>query len=275
MEETDLELFETYVGLCFDNLIIRDDFPSISWVQNLLENFISCGKKFETLIYENGMHLSREVMNHLISPYLHVCLNSLELINGIREGVDYLLECHIRLNMVRMILQGQNVGRSELYSARAFLNDLEALIENEKESNYALAARIIEDNEEIDMHLEPPRLFRTRVSRLWSASKQLDLLKANLSLPTAVDNRETNQLADSVYTMACAHYMTMWCLVAALPCQGRPIDIRFYVNCMEGFKWYEDFTYIWSRIHDESIMEENRHCSGLLREASVMEQLSW
>ncbi|XP_059637432.1 uncharacterized protein LOC132279467 [Cornus florida] len=107
----------------------------------------------------------------------------------------------------------------------------------------------------------------------WSASSQLDLLGAKLSIPTPGESRASNLLANSVFTINCVQFITLWCSVAALPCQGRRLETRFFPEgSMEEYTWYKPLGLIWNRINVAGCNVENLTCSGLLTEVCQIER---
>ncbi|XP_059636136.1 protein BYPASS1-LIKE-like [Cornus florida] len=265
-----LENFQIHVKERFRALIARSDPLSLSWIRQLFKVFLSCLKEFKELLDHNGRDLKRGVRNRLISPCVFICLRSLELLNGIRDGLLYVEEWGGEVLKMLLLLCTPNVGRPQFDKARNALNRLSISIQNEKESNWALADSM-EENEG-NLNLEPARRFSSRVSRMWSASMQLKLLRTSLFLPTLGDNAVTNGIADSAFTMGCVQFTVLFCLVAAVPCQGRRIDASFFEEHMSPYRWYEPLHSIWKKIYEEARKAENLYCCGLLNEVCLIEQ---
>ena len=293
VEEEELEGFQKLVTERFADLCSSesddDDLLSLAWLRKLLDAFLSCQENFRLILFKHTSMLSKPPMDRLLSDYFDRTVKALDLCNAIRDGIQHIRQCHNLVHIVLCALNPNsnpnlNLGEAHFRRAKKALIDLSiviAMMDDHKESqsqsnanairnrsfgrnNFAAAASSSSSSSPRSLgHFRP---LSWSVSRSWSASRQLQAIGNNLVMPKG------NSLAVPVFTMNWVLLLTMWALVAAIPCQDRGLQVHFYIP--RQFVWAGPVLAVHERIMEESKKRERRNACGLLKEFLHIEKTS-
>jgi hypothetical protein len=181
------------------------------------------------------------------------------------------------------------LARGQIRRAKKALIDLSIAMLDEKDSNSNAAAIAAHRNRSFGRNnasgssssssnhnnhrssgLAHFRSLSWSVSRSWSAARQLQAIGNNLVAPKGNELVASNGLAVSVFTMNWVLLLTMWALVAAIPCQDRGLQVHFYIP--RQLVWAGPVLSVHERILEESKKRDRRNACGLLKEIHQIEK---
>ncbi|XP_059653387.1 protein BYPASS1-LIKE-like [Cornus florida] len=277
--ETELESFQKQVSDRFHALsaVSAEEFLSITWIQKLLDAFLSCQEEFRVILCNNKARLSKPPLDRVVSEYFERSIKALDICNATRDGIEKirLWQKHLEIILCALDSQQRMIGEGQFRRARKALMDLALMMLDEKESGSVFSHRnrsFGRQNTGKDPHRKPghSRSLSWSVSRSWSATKQLQLISNNLFPPRGNEILATNGLAIPVFTMSYVLMFVLWALVAAIPCQDRGLQIHFSIP--RQFSWGTPLILLHDRIVEESKKRDRRNSNGLLKEIYQIEK---
>ncbi|KAL6504479.1 hypothetical protein OROGR_026402 [Orobanche gracilis] len=280
-QEIKSEAFQRKVANRFHDLAAADDdLLSISWLQKLLDVFLSCQEDINAIISNNKASLNKPPMDRHVSDFFERSVKALDVCNAIRDGIEQIRQWQKQLQIVLCAFGNNNrtIGEGQFRRAKKALVDLALCMLDQKESHTALAHRnrsfgrnnTNNNNVQKEKGLGHFRSLSWSVSRSWSAARQLQAISSNLVAPRANEIMSTNGLNLAFFTMSYVLLFVMWCLVAAIPCQDRGLQTHFLAT--KQFPWAGPILSLHERIMEESKKRDRRNSCGLLREIYEIEK---
>nr|GEX25283.1 BYPASS-related protein [Tanacetum cinerariifolium] len=243
---------------------------SVSWISKLLDGFLSCQEQFTVLLSKNKACLSKHGLETSLSDYYERSLQSLDVCNAIRDGVEELKLWTNQIEIALRVVNDQKTfAEAQFQRAKKSLSDLEMKINDRKESGPNSAKRYRSFNlkklrYQASESLTRSKSFTWSVSRSWSASKQIQVIGNNIMVPKRSEIIATKGLVLAIYTMSHVLHFVMWTLVAALPCQGRGLPSPFGISTNSA--WGVSILSLQERILDKYKKRDRRSSCGLLKE---------
>ncbi len=294
--ELELEAFQRQVTERFADLCTAgvEDLLSLPWLRQLLDSFLCCQEEFRVILFNHRALLCRSPMDRLVSEYLERSVKALDVCNAIRDGIEQIRQWQKLIEIVLCALDNQNhktLGEGQIRRAKKALIDLSIAMLDEKDSNSNAAAIAAHRNRSFGRNnasgssssssssnhnnhrssgLAHFRSLSWSVSRSWSAARQLQAIGNNLVAPKGNELVASNGLAVSVFTMNWVLLLTMWALVAAIPCQDRGLQVHFYIP--RQLVWAGPVLSVHERILEESKKRDRRNACGLLKEIHQIEK---
>uniref|UniRef100_A0A2N9FUK5 R3H domain-containing protein n=1 Tax=Fagus sylvatica TaxID=28930 RepID=A0A2N9FUK5_FAGSY len=256
--ELELEAFQRQVTERFADLCTAgvEDLLSLPWLRQLLDSFLCCQEEFRVILFNHRALLCRSPMDRLVSEYLERSVKALDVCNAIRDGIEQIRQWQKLIEIVLCALDNQNhktLGEGQIRRAKKALIDLSIAMLDEKDSNSNAAAIAAHRNRSFG---------RNNASGSSSSSSNHNNHRNELVA--------SNGLAVSVFTMNWVLLLTMWALVAAIPCQDRGLQVHFYIP--RQLVWAGPVLSVHERILEESKKRDRRNACGLLKEIHQIEK---
>ncbi|XP_051132822.1 protein ROH1-like isoform X2 [Andrographis paniculata] len=275
-----LESFQRQVSARFHDLsgVDADELLSISWIQKLLNAFISCQDEFRSILADNKALLSKPPADRIAVEYFDRAIKAMDIFNATRDGVETirLWQRHLEIVVCALDTQQRNIAEGHIRRARKALIDLQLVMLDEKDSGSMFSqrnrsfGRKVKDHQRSSSSGTHSRSSSWSVSHNWSASKQLQSIANNLTPPKANEITATSGLAVLIFSMSFILLFVLWVLVATIPCQDRSTQVNFTIP--RQYSWSTPLSYLHTRIVDESKKRDRRNSSGLMSEIYRIEK---
>lgn len=265
-----------------------DGLLSIAWIRRLLHAFLLCHEEFRALLLDRGADVARPPVDRLVAEYYDRGIKTLDICNAARDGIEQIRRWRAHLEIVVAALRpagsGGGISEGQVRRARKALTDLAVLMLEDRDTGSTAISRrnrsfgrstgsgssYASSPKTTGRQVSSFRSLSWSVSRSWSAARQLQAIGSNLSAPRSHEVVATAGLAVPVYTMNAVLLFTMWCVVAAIPCQDRGLQVHFAVP--RTFPWAAAITSLHERIAEQSKKRERKSSAGLLKEIQQIER---
>ncbi|KAL4358423.1 hypothetical protein HN51_029815 [Arachis hypogaea] len=287
--EVELESFQQHVTDQFLELssVSHEELVSLSWVGKLLDSFLCCQEEFRAILHTHKVLVLRPPSDRMVSEYFERSVKALDVCNAIRDGIEQIRQWQKLLEIVRCAMGGnqRSIGEGQFRRAKKALIDLAiGMLDDKDSSNASINAHRNrsfgrstgggrDHHHNNNLHNRSLGHFRSlswSVSRTWSAARQLQAIGNNMHPPKANELVASGGLAMPVFIMNSVLLFVMWCLVAAIPCQDRGLQVHF--NIPRNFLWAAPMLSLHDRIMEESKKRDRKNACGLLREIHQIEK---
>ncbi|KAL8482079.1 hypothetical protein ACS0TY_028284 [Phlomoides rotata] len=300
-ELEDLELFQKHVAIRFSDLLsssstttaaaesptsaqdayVPPPFLSISWLRNLLDNFLCCEAEFKAVLVSgrDPSQFSKPPLDRLIPDLLDRAVKALDVFNAVTHGVELVIQWQKLADIAVTALNQTPLGEGQVRRARKALTTvLTSMVFDDKESgggggktterSWSLGRRGGANNKARQGGQFRP--LSCPVAKSWSAAKQIQAMSGNLVAPRGAD---ASGLAMPIYIMSTILVFSMWALVAAIPCQERN-GLSTHLSIPKQLGWAQPISGLVEKIGDDWKKKEKKGNAGLMEEVQRMEKVA-
>lgn len=220
-----LESFQSYISELLEDLSSAesDELMSIPWLHKLLNALSMSLDRFIEIIRENQLKLSESPIKKIVSSYLEMSVISLDLLNAVYDRIDAI----VRWNDYSLCTAVYALNRCHYDRANRAIKDFPQIIE-------------VKSTGEVS--------FNSMLPKDWSAYKKLQVISDNNKSPPKGIRGEIGGISVTIFSIRFMEFLTLWILVAAIPCHGKKnLNIRSKVS-IQGFKWCDSIVSLRKRV---------------------------
>lgn len=312
-ELEDLELFQKHVAIRFADLLSSTTttaaaaaaaesptsaqdayvppppppFLSISWLRNLLDNFLCCEAEFKAVLVSgrDPSQFSKPPLDRLIPDLLDRAVKALDVFNAVTHGVELVIQWQKLAEIAVTALEQNPLGEGQVRRARKALTTvLTSMVFDDKENaagnshgktterSWSLGRRGGGGGGANNKSRQGGqfRPLSWPVAKSWSAAKQIQAMSTNLVAPRGAD---VSGLAMPIYIMSTILVFSMWALVTAIPCQERN-GLAAHLPIPKQLGWAQPISGLVEKIGDDWKKKEKKGNAGLMEEVQRMEKVA-
>ncbi|KAG0459026.1 hypothetical protein HPP92_022154 [Vanilla planifolia] len=215
---------------------------SISFLIKLLDTFLSCESDFKSLLLlllcRNPTLICRPPLDRAASDLLDRYIRALDLCNAVS----------LCLSSLRQWNRYADIAVSALRPSPPQLS----------RANRALSKLLHQSHEK-------------RISRTWSASRQLQAMSAGISAPRGGDSGSAALLAAAMHAFSSLLFFSMWAITTAFPCGGGAVSPPPPCSGPRQMAWSVAMADLHEKIQEERKKERRWEKVGLLAETLAVE----
>lgn len=207
---------------------------TIAFLRKLMDVLLGCEEEFRALLVSRGSKPPPPPVERLVSELLERWVKSLDICNAVTESLDTLRfsHRHAEIAVAALVAPAPLLGgEAQLVRARNALSKLLPTLSPEDRPaapadrawSFGRSSRGPTSATGSAVGIRVPlRSLSLKLSRAWSAAKQLHAMASGLTPPRGGgDGGSAAALSLAVYAMSSVLVFAMWILVAAFPSQDR------------------------------------------------------